>query len=81
MAETDGADERSQSPFLIKASRISQLKVAWLSRWYSSIFCSSSGDVFLFLLPPIEPGLIDPVSWYLEIFLSNCVESKKGEGN
>lgn len=49
----------------IKWSRISQVKIPGFSRLRFSILASTSGVATRGLLPPITPGLMDPVSWYL----------------
>lgn len=46
-------------------SRISHENMPGLSRFNLSILVSTSGVATRGLLPPITPGLIDPVSWYL----------------
>ena len=46
-------------------SRISQLKTPGFSFLYPSILASISGVANFGLLPPRTPGLMDPVSWYL----------------
>ena len=63
--DTEGAVERSHKPSLISRSRISQLKMPGFSRLYSSILFSTSGVATLGFDPPMTPGLIEPVSWYL----------------
>ena len=50
---------------LMSCSRISQLKIPGFSFLYSSIFFSTSGVATRGLDPPITPGRMDPVSWYL----------------
>ena len=52
---------------LTSLSLISQLNIPGLSFLYSSILFSTSGVATRGLLPPITPGLILPVSWYLII--------------
>lgn len=47
---------------LISLSRISQLKIPGFCRFRSSILASTSGVATRGLLPPITPGLIEPVS-------------------
>lgn len=49
----------------ISCSLISQLNMDGLSFLYCSIFDSISALLTLGLLPPIAPGFIEPVSWYL----------------
>jgi hypothetical protein len=51
-------------------SRSSQEKMPEFSLEYWSIFSSISGCGPFVLLPPMEPGLIEPVSWYLKIFVN-----------
>ena len=65
----------SQSLFFMSISLSSQEKMAGFSRWYSRILDSPSGVVFLFLFPPIDPGLIDPVSWYLKFKVNTVTPS------
>lgn len=62
IAETDGAEERSQMPSLTRRSRISHENIPGFSRLYSSIRDSTSGVATRGLEPPITPGRIDPVS-------------------
>ena len=49
----------------INCSRISQLNIPGLSFLYSSILFSTSGVATRGFEPPMTPGLMDPVSWYL----------------
>ena len=49
----------------INCSRISQLNIPGLSFLYSSILLSTSGVATRGFEPPMTPGLMDPVSWYL----------------
>lgn len=67
--ETDGTDGRSIRPSLSNFSRISQLKIPGFSFWISRIFFSMSGVATRGLEPPVEPGFIEPVSWYLKVVL------------
>lgn len=62
MAETLGAELRSHIPSLTSRSLISQLKIDGFSLLYCSILDSTSGVATRGLLPPITPGLIEPVS-------------------
>ena len=69
MEDTLGAVSLSQSPSLTSRSLISQLKMPGLSRLYSSILLSTSGVATRGLLPPITPGRMLPVSWYLAVIM------------
>lgn len=62
IAETDGAEERSQIPSLTRRSRISHENIPGFSRLYSSMRDSTSGVATRGLEPPMTPGRIDPVS-------------------
>ena len=53
---------------LMSRSLISQLNIPGVSRLYSSILFSTSGVATRGLLPPITPGRMLPVSWYLAEF-------------
>ena len=65
MELTLGTDDLSQIPSFNNRSLISQLNIPGLSRLYCSIFFSTSGVATRGLLPPMTPGRILPVSWYL----------------
>ena len=65
--DTDGTDGRSMIPSFRSFSLISQLNIPGLSFCMSSIFFSMSGVATRGFDPPVEPGLIDPVSWYLKM--------------
>ena len=69
----------------ISLSLISQLKAPPFSFLYSSILASTSGVATLGLEPPMTPGLMEPVSWYLlRILLTqpwltlSCLEMTQG---
>ncbi len=70
---------------MISLSRISQEKMPGLSFLYSSIFASTSGVATLGFEPPMTPGLMEPVSWYLLRILEtqpwltrSCLEMTQG---
>lgn len=65
MELTLGTDDLSHIPSFNNRSLISQLNIPGFSRLYCSIFFSTSGVATRGLLPPMTPGRMLPVSWYL----------------
>jgi len=60
--ETLGTFSWSQTPSDSSRSRISHANIVAFSRLYLQIASTTRGVATLGLLPPITPGLIDPVS-------------------
>lgn len=82
---TEGAEFLSQIPSFINRSLISQEKIPAFSFFSCSILASTSAVATLGFEPPMTPGRMLPVSWYLfRIFETHpwetlsCLEMTQG---